>query len=576
MATTDELIVKIRAETADLRKGLARVNKTLDRTSAKAKTASTAMKGMTRILALIGVAAVGKGIVNTIRMFEDLEATVQANTRSLYETAQAMKMIREFTAKTTFQVQEVTAAFIEFRRLGIKPTEEQLRGIGNVAAAQGRGIEEVASAIFKAGTTSIEGLQQLGATVVTDGDKLTITIAGVTETIDKNTDSVLKFIAKVGNTKFDTAISDRAKTLSGAISNLGDASAEAAVQIGEGGLTIALVSLTKAMQSSVQGGDGAFKLLGKALGYILLTIQEIVASIAFLKDMLDLGIASAVKTLQTNVLTLFKDLSNIPLIGKFFDVEAAEDNARKAVEAALKAQKDAKESSDELTKVKDAKSAVGDTNKYGPELGMTATRKLGVTGDAGRSTFIKGIKATSAEIKTITGVFDSMADSITSTTAAFTDKFVTGLMEGKGALAGFASFAKDIVKQIISTFIQMAIVNKILNSVFSLSGTTGELATFGRAGGGTVQAGQPTLVGERGAEIFVPNSSGRIMNNADSQGAGGGGVVINQNINFSTGVVGQVRSELAKLMPQISDTTKAAVLEASQRGGSFRKGLMGA
>jgi hypothetical protein len=29
-------------------------------------------------------------------------------------------------------------------------------------------------------------------------------------------------------------------------------------------------------------------------------------------------------------------------------------------------------------------------------------------------------------------------------------------------------------------------------------------------------------------------------------------------------------------MPQISDTTKAAVLEASQRGGSFRKGLMGA
>jgi hypothetical protein len=169
-----------------------------------------------------------------------------------------------------------------------------------------------------------------------------------------------------------------------------------------------------------------------------------------------------------------------------------------------------------------------------------------------------------------------MADSITSTTAAFTEKFVTGLMEGKGALSGFADFAKDIVKQIISTFIQMAIVNKILNSVFSLSGTTGELATFGRAGGGTVQAGQPTLVGERGAEIFVPNSSGRIMNNADSQGAGGGGVVINQNINFSTGVVGQVRSELAKLMPQISDTTKAAVLEASQRGGSFRKGLMGA
>jgi phage-related minor tail protein len=159
-------------------------------------------------------------------------------------------------------------------------------------------------------------------------------------------------------------------------------------------------------------------------------------------------------------------------------------------------------------------------------------------------------------------------------------------MEGKSALASFGSFAKDIVKQIISTFLRMTVVNKILNHVFSgLSGYT-PMGTakpsdfpnpFSKAGGGTVQAGRPTLVGERGAEIFVPNSSGRIMNNADSQGAGGGGgVVINQNINFSTGVVGQVRSELAKLMPQISDTTKAAVLEASQRGGSFRKGLMGA
>ena len=574
MATTDELIVKIRADTADLRKGLDRVNKTLDRTSTKAKTASTAMKAMTRVLALIGVAAVGKGIVNTIRMFEDLEATVQANTRSLYETAQAMKMIREFTAKTTFQVQEVTAAFIEFRRLGIKPTEEQLRGIGNVAAAQGRGIEEVASAVFKAGTTSIEGLQQLGATVVTNGDKLTITIAGVTETIDKNTESVLKFIAKVGNTKFDTAISDRAKTLSGAISNLGDASAEAAVQMGEGGLTAALVSVTKAMQSSVQGGGGAFNMLGKALGLILLVIQQIIESIMFLKDGIDLLAATGVNTLQKNVLTLFTDLSEIPLIGKFFDVEAAEDNARNAAAVLRNARVEIEDSSDRLNKTKDA---TGNLFKPAP-LGLRDSRKLGLTGNAGRTTFTKPLEATSAEIKTITGVFDSMADSITSTTAAFTDKFVTGLMEGKGALAGFASFAKDIVKQIISTFIQMAIVNKILNSVFGLGGTTGELATFTPkfAGGGTVQAGKPTLVGERGAEIFVPNSSGRIMNNADSQGAGGGGVVINQNINFSTGVVGQVRSELAKLMPQISDTTKAAVLEASQRGGSFRKGLMGA
>ena len=182
-------------------------------------------------------------------------------------------------------------------------------------------------------------------------------------------------------------------------------------------------------------------------------------------------------------------------------------------------------------------------------------------------------------------------------------------MEGQNALSSFGNFAKDIVKQIIATFIRLTVVNKILNSVFQGFGGFTKLATgnandFGlgkitsffrnevgltesrslgltgtgnRAGGGTVQADRPTLVGERGAEIFIPNSSGRIMNNADSMGAGGGGgVVINQSINFSTGVVATVRAEVGRMMPQIADTTKAAVLEASQRGGSFRKGLMGA
>ena len=97
------------------------------------------------------------------------------------------------------------------------------------------------------------------------------------------------------------------------------------------------------------------------------------------------------------------------------------------------------------------------------------------------------------------------------------------------------------------------------------------------ASGGTVQARRPVLVGERGAEIFVPNTSGHIMNHADSKGVGGGGgLVVNQQISFSTGVVPTVRAEVSKMLPQIADVTKFAVLEAAQRGGSFRKGLQGA
>ena len=53
------------------------------------------------------------------------------------------------------------------------------------------------------------------------------------------------------------------------------------------------------------------------------------------------------------------------------------------------------------------------------------------------------------------------------------------------------------------------------------------LPTF--ASGGAVRKGQPTIVGERGAEMFIPNSSGQITQAA--RGTGGGSVNVNFNIN---------------------------------------------
>jgi hypothetical protein len=47
----------------------------------------------------------------------------------------------------------------------------------------------------------------------------------------------------------------------------------------------------------------------------------------------------------------------------------------------------------------------------------------------------------------------------------------------------------------------------------------------------------------------------------------GGGVTV--NLNISTGVAQTVRAEITQLMPQIANATKAAVLDARRRGGSF-------
>ena len=70
----------------------------------------------------------------------------------------------------------------------------------------------------------------------------------------------------------------------------------------------------------------------------------------------------------------------------------------------------------------------------------------------------------------------------------------------------------------------------------ALGGGNGFLSTSGGsmkkelASGGSVQKGQPYMVGERGAELFVPNQSGQIQQSARG-GSGGGSTTVNFNIN---------------------------------------------
>ena len=79
------------------------------------------------------------------------------------------------------------------------------------------------------------------------------------------------------------------------------------------------------------------------------------------------------------------------------------------------------------------------------------------------------------------------------------------------------------------------------------------------------------MVGERGPEMFVPNSQGSIVPN--NRMGGGGGVVVNQTINVTTGVQQTVRAEIASLMPQIANAAKGAVADAKMRGGNYSKML---
>lgn len=174
-----------------------------------------------------------------------------------------------------------------------------------------------------------------------------------------------------------------------------------------------------------------------------------------------------------------------------------------------------------------------------------------------------------------TGEAKNLADGMA---GAFGNSFkgiITGTMSVKDA---FRNMAQSIISQLLDVLVVQRLVSGISTGLQSAFPSFFGTAPTGNAIGGSVQRGRPTIVGERGAELFVPSSSGSIVSNKALAAAGvggGGGVTVNQTINVTTGVQQTVRSEIVNLMPQIANATKAAVADSRLRGGSFSKAFGG-
>ena len=188
---------------------------------------------------------------------------------------------------------------------------------------------------------------------------------------------------------------------------------------------------------------------------------------------------------------------------------------------------------------------------------------------------------------------DAIAKGVGDTFSSVGDKISDAMFRGKLATLNFKdilleaviALQKMVFKVLVLDEIQRKIEERIKGSKgFSLGdifgaisgafgGNGGAMAGDGYASGGTVQANTPSLVGERGPELFVPNSSGKIVNGSDTRSAmsGGSGVNITQNLNFTVGITNTVRAEVMNMLPAIQQSTLNAVAEAKQRGGKFSK-----
>tara|TARA_R110002153_G_scaffold161821_1_gene314228 strand:- start:6 stop:1937 length:1932 start_codon:yes stop_codon:yes gene_type:complete len=639
--TVDQLIVEIRAETAGLRKGLDDVNRKLGTANKTARGSIMNFGNLAKVFATVGIAKLGSQVISTTRTFEDLNATLRAITGSAAAADASFAMIRKFTSTTTFQLENVTEGFISLFNAGIAPTEERMRNFGNVAAAFNKDITQITRAIFNATTGEMEMLKQFGIKAKQNTDSIDVTFAGATTRIDKTSDAIVEFVENIGRVKFSTALEERALTLSGAISNMQDSFSEFFFAIGEGGFKEVMTELalsTKAMldasrplaravggtlKKAFDGMKGALEVLRQnfeKLIVVTLVYTSLAVGPMFVRaGLAALAMATSVKKLRLAMLSLNKaSKKNILILGGLLLAEATGllDVAMEQISPKLKEfgdglsdlmgidDTDTGESAEknriELERLLDTMENGTVTAEGFKTILDLATGSIGQLGliykglnsqvADGSMTFDEA-NATLREFLRTTGptgeAMAQIGEEVEGLASSFSDDLTSALMEGENGLESFKNFAKNIVSAVISAFMELLVIQPIIDAIlgmFQISAPKGGVkpsttTSTGKpkAGGGTIQAGIPSLVGERGPEIFVPNTGGTIMNNMNSKNAmgGGGTTIINQSINFATGVVPTVRAEVMKMMPQIANVTKGAVAEAAMRGGNYRRALQG-
>jgi hypothetical protein len=199
-------------------------------------------------------------------------------------------------------------------------------------------------------------------------------------------------------------------------------------------------------------------------------------------------------------------------------------------------------------------------------------RTLGDTFKTTNPEIVAGLVQQQEEINKLVELEKQRKQVMDSVKSSLEDGFMSMVDGTKSVKDAFKSMAAEILKELYRVLVIQRLVGAISGAV---GGSTGFLGlTFGgaNASGGSMIPGRSYLVGENGPELVIPRHSGTVVNaNQTANAAGGsGGVTVQNNITVTGSDAAMVRAEVAKMIPQITNATKAAVIDARLRGGQMK------
>ena len=148
--------------------------------------------------------------------------------------------------------------------------------------------------------------------------------------------------------------------------------------------------------------------------------------------------------------------------------------------------------------------------------------------------------------------------------SGITDNLSAAIMQTKS----LGDAAKSILNDLSSTLIKLG-VNTILGGLTGgAGGIFGSLPMLKFANGGRPPVGKPSIVGEKGPELFVPKRSGTIIPN--DKLAGGGSTNISVNVDASGSSVQSNEQQGKELGRVISAAIQSELIKQRRPGGLLR------
>ena len=536
----------------------------------------------------LGAGLVIRNLVNTGRELENLQVRLKFLLKDTNEGAKAFDNMVKFASKVPFSLEEIQSGSGILATVTDNATDLQkmLEITGNVAAVTGLDFRTTAEQIqrsFSAGIGAADLFREKGVRNMLGFQ------AGAEVSITQTVEAFEKVFGKGG--RFGKATDELATTLTGTLSMIGDKAfsfkktlldagffAELKNQFGSLDKALAknseqidriAIGFGTVLAKSVQGIAGFFKILKDNIDAVIIALKILIA-VKIVTFMVSLGKAifvvlaglrgivslsgvglGLVATSVAAVALTFKQMNK--------EINKVTESMSDAIDKNIEFQNLIKGADANEGFVEPFKEVVHKVKEFEHELSVaipSATQKAINRFEELNDGAINNMKLQMENIRM------TIAEGISSGITKVSDGIARSIILGEKLGNIFQKIAQDAVIRILQGLIEMGLriaanivlekiseaiarrknreQNNLNNGLRTEVTLRAMIAAFGGGGGGggssflsffnkggAVSKGKPVVVGESGAEVFIPNQTGQITQSA--RGTGGGAV----NVNFA-------------------------------------------